>query len=293
MEYIVSNDTIIFEPKFNKSLDLYSDILYPYKKLIFSNHDLDFKLFDYYIEKEKTKNFYEFSDYIGSQFSQTIDELFPNLTNLTHLTFGRDFSHHVNNLPPNLTYLVFGNKFNQMVLNLPIHLTHLTFGCMFSQPIDNLPSNLTHLTLSFYFSQPIDNLPPNLIYLSLGCQFSQPINSLPLTIIHLELGLSFDFPVDSLPCSVQYLEFGVNFSHPLDNLPSGIKIIKFRNESIYNRELNCLPNSVEEIVLPKIYSKCIEKIPSQLKKIICYEKYKFINWIMNFDIQIETYNDWS
>ena len=70
----------------------------------------------------------------------------------------------------------------------------------------------------------------------------------------------------------------------VDNLPLSIKIIEFKFCNSYNGELNCLPNSVEEIVLPNKYNKYIQKIPTQLKKIVCFgffEKRSFIDYYKN------------
>ena len=66
-----------------------------------------------------------------------------------------------------------------------------------------------------------------------------------------------------------------------------IKKISFNKSSNYNQELNCLPNFVESIKLPKNYNKQIKKFPTKLKKIICYHNYKYKEDLKNF--LIETY----
>ena len=55
------------------------------------------------------------------------------------------------------------------------------------------------------------------------------------------------------------------------------------------RILNCLSDSDKLIQLPKAYNKYIGKISTQLKKIICYEEYKFIDYFKNFSIKVSTY----
>ena len=62
---------------------------------------------------------------------------------------------------------------------------------------------------------------------------------------------------------------------------------------MFDKELNCLPNSICEIILPNDYRQEIKQIPSSLKKIVCsklykfycLESYKFINKFNNIDIE--------
>jgi hexokinase len=63
----------------------------------------------------------------------------------------------------------------------------------------------------------------------------------------------------------------------LDDLPSGMKEIIILEHCEYNNELNCLPKSIEIIKLNKLYNKKISNIPKQLKTLVCYEKYNFID----------------
>ena len=51
--FIVKDDTIIFAPEFNKSLDL--ELINKYKNLIFSNYTLDDDLFDKYKNNDLIK----------------------------------------------------------------------------------------------------------------------------------------------------------------------------------------------------------------------------------------------
>ena len=317
MDYIVKNDTIIFSPEYGDE-PLNINLLSRYKKVIFSNYELNEDLFDKY-ESNNLKNLI----YIGSIFNNQIANLPNTLTyltfgkyfnqqvnnlpnTLTYLTFGFYFNHQVDNLPNTLTYLTFSTYFNKPVDNLPNTLTHLTFGIYFNKPVDNLPNTLTHLTFDYYFNQPVDKLPNTLTYLTFCYIFNQPINNLPKTLIHLTFGQKFDKRVDlplnilylKLDCNNQYLinnlhngieelEFGFNFNLELNNLPSSIKKISFDKYSSYNKELNCLSNFIESITLPKFYDKKILKIPKELKKVICFRAYKFIK---DFDnLIVETY----
>jgi len=53
---------------------------------------------------------------------------------------------------------------------------------------------------------------------------------------------------------------GYYFTLELNNLPSSIKKISFDKESKYDKELNCLPNKLEILQLPKKYNLQIKKI---------------------------------
>ena len=99
--------------------------------------------------------------------------------------------------------------------------------------------------------------------------FNQHVDNLPPSITHLTFGRYFNQKVDNLPSSgLTHLTFGINFNQKVDDLPSLIKEIQFYRYSNYNNELNCLPNSVELIILPEKYNKQIKKIPKNIKKII-------------------------
>src|SRR3990167_2681233 len=97
--FITKDDTIIFAPEFNKSLDL--ELINKYKNLIFSNYALDNNLFDKY--KKNTLL------YIISLFNQEVNNL-PN--SLTHLTVGYKFNQEVNNdiIYNNVFFLYLSNK---------------------------------------------------------------------------------------------------------------------------------------------------------------------------------------
>ncbi len=73
MNYITNNDTIIFSPSFNDKLDY--KLLNDYKKIIFSDFNLNNNLF----EKYENNNFQGLS-YIRSNFNQLVDNL-PKLLN--------------------------------------------------------------------------------------------------------------------------------------------------------------------------------------------------------------------
>ena len=135
------------------------------------------------------------------------------------------------------------SKFNQTVDNLPHNLLNLTFGDSFNQTVDNLPHNLLNLTFGDSFNQTVDYLPSTLINLTFGCYFNQSLNNLPNLLISVNFAKNNDF-------------------------------YRFFN---YNKQLNCLPNSICEIILPENYEQEIKHIPFNLKKIYCSSTYKYIN----------------
>jgi hypothetical protein len=291
-DYSICNDTLIFLSNFNGDLLNYTNILSKYNKLIFSDYD------DPLICIETNNK-------IDKKYKKTINIFCKQVnlpSNLTHLTFGDCFNKSVNETLVNLTHLTFGTQFNQLVI-LPTNLTHLTFGTQFNQPVI-LPTNLTHLTFSYKFNQSI-NLPSELTHLSFGYNFNQYVN-LPSKLTHLIFGYNFNqqiniptsvkylklscdncqYIVDNLPNAIDTLEFNCVENLELNNLPNDIKKIKFSHCCYYKKELNCLPKSIEYIILNESYDKKISNIPTNLKTLECSKDYKFINDFMNkYNIQ--------
>ena len=197
MNYITKNSTIIIDPLFDEELDL-RFLTNNIQRIIFSDYDLEDKLFDGY-----EKNYLLIFLYPRSNFNHPVNSL-PS--SITHLTFGYNFNHTVDYLPSSITHLTFSWKFNQPVDNLSSSLQYLKFGYSFNQPISNLPSSLTYLTFgrdhnvekivcrlgavydSYYeyyehchtvFNQPLNNLPPNLEYIQLPIRYENQICDIP------------------------------------------------------------------------------------------------------------------
>jgi hypothetical protein len=152
-------------------------------------------------------------------------------SDVTHLTFSRDFDHPVDRLPSSLTRLVLRGDFNQPVDRLPVSLTHLEFGWMFNQPVNHLPTSLTHLTFRDHFNQRVDHLPASLTHLTLGSRFNNPVDYLPASLTHLTLGYYFNHPMDHLPASLTHLTLSYVFSQPVRHLPGSLKSIIIQKES--------------------------------------------------------------
>ena len=116
VEYITKDETIIFSPYFNKLLN--GELLINYKKIIFSDYELTYQLFDRY-----ENNNFSSLNYISSKFNQSLGNSLNNLVNLTHLTLGNNFNQSLGNSLDNLINLT--------------HLTHLTFNWCFNQQLSN------------------------------------------------------------------------------------------------------------------------------------------------------------
>ena len=243
-DYWIYEDKIIFKPNFNDKLDNYFDIISKYNELIFSNYD------DYNIIF-KTNNKY------CNEYEQ----------NFKYSIFNKQII-----IPQNITHLIFGCKFNQQV-TIPHIVTHLTFDCEFNQQV-TIPENVIHLTFGYYFNQQVI-IPHNVTHLTLGNKFNKQVN-LP-NIKYIKLDCNNINLIEKLPNSIEEIEFGRCFNLELQNLPNSIKKISFDCYSKYDKELNCLPESVEYLKLNIGYDKRIKKFPLNLKTIECHKIYKYID----------------
>src|SRR6056300_1247759 len=148
--WIWNVNTLVFKPEFNKPLDDYINIISKYDKLIFSNYsDVKICIETNNQYKVKFKKYY-----LKSKFNQEVNNLPPNITNLT---FGYYFNQEVNNLPPNITHLTFGYHFNQEV-NIPFSVKYLKLDCNNQNIIDYLPDSIEELELESYFNLELNNL---------------------------------------------------------------------------------------------------------------------------------------
>ena len=147
----------------------------------------------------------------------------------------------------------------------------LNFHHFFNKKVNNIPKGIIDIIFGYYFNKSVDNLPSNLQNLTFGVFFNQPVNNLPQTLQNLSFGYKFNQSVDNLPQTVLNLTFGWMFNQSLDNLPNFIETIKFVEcfniySCTYNKQLNCLPNTISELILPNNYNYEIKKIPLGLIK---------------------------
>lgn len=315
-DYYVSQNKLIFKPFFNKIFEnLYIDLILKYDTIIFSNyHDLELT---FKTDNSTNKNIYfnVADEYYTNKslFNQKI-----KLTNnIVYLNFGYYFDNSIQ-LNDDLRYLFFGHRFNQQLkLNLFLehlvlgdtfnkkiilndNLKYLSFGCEFNQPIKlnealeylifgftfnqpiQLNNNLKHLTLSHCFNQPL-KLNNMITYLSISFALDQQINLSTSSLRYLKLDTNNEDILDLLNDCIEELELGFFFNLDIRDLPNSIKKIIFDEDSYYDKDLNCLPDSVEILHLPRYYNKKINILPKSLKTIKCYCNYSYID---EFETQI-------
>jgi hypothetical protein len=142
------------------------------------------------------------------------------------------------------------------------------------------------------FVQPIDWLPSNITKLTLSANYDCRLIDSKLCLTHLILGYCFNYTVDNLPYGILNLTFGYKFNCTIDNLPCSLITLNFidiydgdEDSCEFNKQLNCLPNSICEIRLPIDYDQEIKNIPSNLKKIICSSSYQFTDKFDNIDVE--------
>ena len=95
--YITNGNIIIFNPWYNKPLS--PELLSSYKKIIFSNYELNEGLFENYDNLQNLK-------YIGSCFNQPLGNSLDKCTELTHIRFGDYFNQPLLNYLYNCTALI-------------------------------------------------------------------------------------------------------------------------------------------------------------------------------------------
>jgi hypothetical protein len=162
---------------------------------------------------------------LGDYFSQSLDELPPNLESLT---IRSKFNRRIDKLPNSLKYLEVGNWFNQPIDWLPKSMTHLTTGHAFNQSIDNLPPSITHLTLGYLFNQSIDNLSSNIKYL--GFCSRTPMNNIPASVdtvkIYFSLNDCINGRVENLPMTIKKIIVTRISKLDLIKIPFGCEVVE-------------------------------------------------------------------
>lgn len=222
-EYWANEDSFIFKHHFDKSIDLYKNLIMGKKKLIFSNYNL----FDLAL------NIYNFNDYHNkylfsyyykkSKFNHPIIFNQDWDWNLKYLVFGYKFNHPVN-LPNSLIFLIFGNSFNHQIL-LPESLEYLELNSFANEQI--ILPNLKFLSINSDNSFIINNLPNSLETLKLNRNFNLELNDLPSNIINLIFCKysKYNRPLNNLPCSLENLVLPKNYNEKIKNIPPKLKFI--------------------------------------------------------------------
>jgi hypothetical protein len=193
--WIYNADTIIIKPDFDKDISLikFNDKIV---SVVFTNSNQ----IKYIHDNFNYNNNYNSKNVVLSVFNCTVDNLPPNLLNIT---FGHCFDQPVDNLPQNLQNLTFGDFFDHPVNYLPQSLLNLTFGHCFDQSVDNLPCSLINLTFDRNFNKSLDNLPNSISSLSFVdisfCDFDKPLNCLPNSISQIKLPKKYNLEIKKIP----------------------------------------------------------------------------------------------
>ena len=184
MDYITKDDSIIFSHLFNKELD--SELLKNYKKIIFSDYELNETLFDRY----ENKNL----NYIGSHFNQPLSNSLDNLTNLQQLTLGYNFNQR---------------------LDIPFNIRILTLDCNNQYMIDYLPNSIEELNLGLNFNLKLNDLPSSIkkISFDVNSQYNLDLNCLPYFTEIIKLNEYYNKPIKNIPYGLKKLICSSNYKY--------------------------------------------------------------------------------
>jgi len=197
--YWIIEDTLIFKPTFNESLDNYVKNILKYKKIIFSN----------YIEPKiaiETNNIYENkykNKFKKSLFNQPLEKSLSKLTSLEQLTFGNKFNQPLEESLSKLTsleQLTLGYDFN-LSLEIPFNIKCLTLNCNNINLIDNLPNSIEELSLGDNFNLELNNLPNSIkkIKFNKYSKYNKNLNNLPIELEYLKLSTCYNNPILKIP----------------------------------------------------------------------------------------------
>lgn len=129
-DYWIKDDKIIFKPKFNKSVDNFSNIVSNYKVLIFSNY----------------------SDHISCC---ECDNAYENDYDIFHEH--SLFNKQIDNLPSCLIKIDTGGLFNKKINTLPSSIIKLTYNGT-KYEMNNLPNSITFLRINSFYRNKIKKM---------------------------------------------------------------------------------------------------------------------------------------
>ena len=164
---------------------------------------------------------------------------------------------------------VENKKYYRYFTNEPLNMDKTSFIVWHS-----VKYNIFHISNTIIASELLINLPQMIKYIKFNTSFNCSVDGLAETnITHIIFGHCFNYPVDNLPWSIEYIQFGYEFNHSLENLPGCMKKIIFDPKSKFNHYLDCLPNSVEYLFLPSVYSKKLDNLPNSISYLKLHYKY--------------------
>jgi len=209
---------------------------------------------------------------VGDSFMHPLDDLPPQLTELTIDGGSQEYDHDLDHLPSSLQKLAIHRGFKRPLDKLPSSLRSLFFVSEFNHPLNHLPCSLTELDFRYarHFNQPLDRLPPQLRVLKVGPLFNQPLDALPSGLTQLELCSgqeNWNRPLDRLPASLQVLSLAHTFNQRLDHLPPSLTVLKLWTCLDFNQPLNQLPDSLKCLWLHNRYNQSIARLPRVLTEL--------------------------
>ncbi len=289
LEKLKNYDTVIFEEKFNSSIDNLPDNI----KNIYWNGDSEFlteiKRFPASLEILDMENLVKENKIC--KLNEGIKILIiPNLVNAINIPQSVEILHLVNYENPsynlsslvNLKKLYLGEQESysdepiiQDLTCLPPNLEYLSIGLLDSFNLTNLPNGLKVLSINNNIEEfNLEYLPASLEELSIindDYDFKTNLNSLPRNLKKLSISRddndNQECSISNLPESLEILELTHIYPDSLRNLPKGLK--KLSIESNFDCEILNLPDSLEILILKNINLISRKVIlPNGLKKLV-------------------------
>lgn len=263
--YIIQDECIFFHPNYNYKVGQHLINLinsYKIKKINFINNKKEAECVNHL---KKTLN-----SIVLYKSTFNLDINFSCCDSIENIKFGYYFNKIIDyKLPKKLKKLTFGYCYNLPINNLSQTLEELVFGEMFNFPVNNLPLGLKNIRFGEYFDHPVNNLPTGLINIKFGRNFNQQVDFLPNGLESITFGEMFNLPIDNLPITLKFIEFGRYFNQTLNCLPLSIEIIDLSENSKYCKPINKIPTNLKKILLNKIYIHSKEFKKKLFSKHLC------------------------
>ena len=218
------------------------------------------------------------------------------------------YNYNINNFPDTLEILKL-HSYSLKITKFPKKLKSLELE-RYKYELNKLPKSLEILKLNHYKYNELNNLPSKLRVLHICSNNNIPLDNLPPNLKELYICCEYNNALDNLPQGLEVLNLPYDYNFKLVNLPNTLKILYI---SSYDLNLDCLPDSIEELYFKFQISDEIDinKIPMNLKLFCLNASYtfndvitkqikdnniKFITrWIvpdhLNYHEQIKKYDD--
>jgi hypothetical protein len=170
----------------------------------------------------------------------------------------------------------YKNTSNFNLKTIPKSIEDIEFGDNFNQNLDYLPPNIKKIIFGFNFCSQITNLVDSIEHLEFGYNFNERILKYPSKLKYLKFGRNFNQDLNNLPDGLMSLMINERYHYTIKKLPSTLEILKFDNYAEYNKDLMCIPDSINTLVLSKCMVTNKINIPKNLKKITYSETNTFV-----------------